>query len=57
MRIIITLFPLFSFVQNVLDIKADNTCRINGYAACLRLKPPNDLAKKAVRFIKSILSG
>jgi hypothetical protein len=57
MRIAVTLFPLFSSVQGVLDIKAGNTRRINGYAACLRLKPPNDFAKKAVRPVKSILSG
>jgi hypothetical protein len=56
MRIIVTLFPSFSFVQDVLDVGAGNIRRINGYAACLRLKPLNDLAKKAIRSIKSILS-
>jgi hypothetical protein len=57
MRIAVTLFPSFSSVQNVLDIKADDIYRTSGYEACLRLKPPNDFAKKAVRSIKSTFSG
>jgi hypothetical protein len=57
MRIVITSFLSFSSVQDVLNIGADDTRRINEYAACLRLKPSNDFAKKAVRFIKSILFG
>jgi hypothetical protein len=56
MRIAVTLFPLFFSVQDVLDIGADDTRRINGYAACLRLEPLNDFAKKAVRPVRSILS-
>jgi hypothetical protein len=57
MRIAVILFSLFSFVQNVLDIEADNIRRTSVYAACLRLKPSNDFAKKAVHFIRNILSG
>jgi hypothetical protein len=57
MRIAVILFPLFSSVQNVLDMGADDIRRTNVYAACLRLKPLNDFAKKAVHFIKSILFG
>jgi hypothetical protein len=57
MRIAVMLFPLFSSVQNVLDVGAGDIRRISVYAACFRLKLLNDFAKKAVRFIKSILSG
>jgi hypothetical protein len=57
MRIIVTLFPLFSSVQNMLNIGADNIHRTGGYEACLRLKPLNDSAKKAIRFVKNTLSG
>jgi hypothetical protein len=57
MRIAVILFPLFSFVQGVLDIGADNIRRISVYAACLRLKPSNDFAKKAVHLVRNILSN
>jgi hypothetical protein len=57
MRITVILFPLFSSVQNVLDIRANDTRRTSVYATCLRLKPPDDLAKKAVHPIRNILSG
>jgi hypothetical protein len=57
MRIAVILFFLFFSVQNVLDIGADNICRISVYAACLRLEPLDDFAKRAVRSIRSILSG
>jgi hypothetical protein len=57
MRIAVTLFPSFSSVQGVLDVKAGDIRRINGYATCLGLKPLNDFAKKAVHFVRSILSG
>jgi hypothetical protein len=57
MHITVTLFPLFSFVQNKLDAGADDIYRTGGYEACLRLEPPNDPAKKAVRFVKSTLFG
>jgi hypothetical protein len=56
MRIAVISFPSFSFVQNVLDMGAGDIRRISVYAACLRLKPPNDFAKRAVCSIKSILS-
>jgi hypothetical protein len=57
MRIAVILFSLFSFVQDVLDVGAGNTCYTSVYAACLRLKLSNDLAKRAVHPVKSILSG
>jgi hypothetical protein len=57
MRIAVTLFPLFSSVQGVLDIRAGDIRRISVYATCFRLKPLDDFAKKAISFIKSILSG
>jgi hypothetical protein len=47
MRIAVILFLLFSFVQNVLNIKADNIRRISVYAACFRLKLLNDFAKRS----------
>jgi hypothetical protein len=56
MRIAVILFPLFSFVQNVLDMRAGDIRRTSVYAACLRLELPNDFAKKAVHSVKSILS-
>jgi hypothetical protein len=57
MRITVTLFPSFSFVQNVLDIKADDIRHISVYEACLHLEPPKNPAKKAICSIKSILFG
>jgi hypothetical protein len=41
----------------MLDVGADDIYRTGGYEACLRLKLLNDFAKKAVRFIRSTLSG
>jgi hypothetical protein len=57
MRIAVISFPSFSSVQDVLDIRAGDIRRISVYAACLRLKPSNDFAKKAVHFVRSILFG
>jgi hypothetical protein len=57
MRITVILFPLFSSVQNVLDIGADDIRRTSVYAACLRLEPLDDFAKKAVHSVRSILFG
>jgi hypothetical protein len=57
MRIIITLFPLFSFVQGVLDITADSIRHISVYKACFYLEPPKGPAKRVIRPIKSILFG
>jgi hypothetical protein len=57
MRIAVILFPSFSSVQDVLDIGADDIYRTGGYKACLRLEPPDDSAKKAVRSIRNTLSG
>jgi hypothetical protein len=36
---------------------ADDIRRTSVYAACLRLKPSDDFAKKAIHPVKSILSG
>jgi hypothetical protein len=36
---------------------AGDICRISVYVACFRLKLSDDFAKKAIRFIKNILSG
>jgi hypothetical protein len=57
MRIVVILFSLFSSVQNVLNIRAGGIHYIGVYEACLHLKPPKGSAKKAIRFIRSILSG
>jgi hypothetical protein len=57
MRIAVILFPLFSFVQDVLDVGAGDIYRTSGYEACLRLEPSNDSAKRAVRPVRSIFSG
>jgi hypothetical protein len=57
MRIAVILFPLFSSVQGVLDIGAGDIRRTSVYAACLRLEPPDDLAKRAVYPVRNILSG
>jgi hypothetical protein len=57
MRIAVISFSLFSFVQGVLDMGAGDIRRISVYAACLRLESLDDFAKKAVRFVRSILSG
>jgi hypothetical protein len=57
MRIAVISFPLFSSVQDVLDMGAGDIRRTSVYATCLRLKPSNDFAKKAVHLIKSILFG
>jgi hypothetical protein len=55
MRIAVILFPSFSFVQGVLNIKAGDIRRISVYAACLHLKPSNDFAKKSSPFCKKYL--
>jgi hypothetical protein len=50
------IFSFFS-VQNVLDIGAGDTRYISVYEACLHPEPPKDSAEKAIRPIRSILSG
>jgi hypothetical protein len=57
MHIAVTLFPSFSFVQNKLNAGADDIYRTSGYEACLRLKPSDDSAKRAIRSIRSTLFG